>query len=610
MDLNKSNKVNSDTFVLTDDQAKALLSLTKFINIPFDKNNVDTYLATLSGYAGTGKTFLTQMLLDVSTKYSGVQSLGSPRKIAAAAPTHKAKKILNSFINSKTFINIPIFTVASLLYKKRKHTYIGTKSFGGGSGFKISLFKLILIDEVSMVSDKDFDDIKKYACLFGTKIIFIGDNAQIPNPSQAFETDEDGYLIKKISKAFSINNVYQLNQIIRQDSGNPLIAIYDHIRKNIGKELSLNKFDTKLNEKGEGIIWHHDLATFIRKIQSIYNEHIVTNSYSKIKIIAYTNLRVGQYNKLVRDILKRKSRLEVGEILMGYENLGWPIPIIENGQDYIVEKITPTTNHIIISGNKKFSNLVGDIIEITEMNWLESNQSTDSSEITLELADFGLSKKIVVFVPCIDSRSNLNVFLELVRLANKNNAKYSTKIDFVNYCRLNEKLIFLKNIYRINGNMMTIDDAKHLHPLLFCRVNQVIDVRDGKRTLRSASEQPGFYGKSLNQQSKQINSIYKSLLLNRMNDKKPIVQSERLIDIFQIINKDLDYGYAITSHKSQGSTYEIVFVDEKDFGKTLKIWNGRFNKYEYRIREINQMKYVSFTRPSKLAIVYSQSHFK
>lgn len=41
-----------------------------------------------------------------------------------------------------------------------------------------------------------------------------------------------------------------------------------------------------------------------------------------------------------------------------------------------------------------------------------------------------------------------------------------------------------------------------------------------------------------------------------------------------IYPRDIDYGFAITSHKSQGSTYDIVFVDMNDivFDKRGRIY--------------------------------------
>ena len=59
----------------------------------------------------------------------------------------------------------------------------------------------------------------------------------------------------------------------------------------------------------------------------------------------------------------------------------------------------------------------------------------------------------------------------------------------------------------------------------------------------------------------------------------------------QIIKKDLDYGYAITGHKSQGSTYQHVMVMENDINMN------------WLLKERNQIKYVALTRPSISATV-------
>jgi ATP-dependent exoDNAse (exonuclease V) alpha subunit len=58
-----------------------------------------------------------------------------------------------------------------------------------------------------------------------------------------------------------------------------------------------------------------------------------------------------------------------------------------------------------------------------------------------------------------------------------------------------------------------------------------------------------------------------------------------------VIVKDLDYGYAITGHKSQGSTYSHVFVMENDINDN------------WMLKERNQIKYVALTRPSMTATV-------
>lgn len=58
---------------------------------------------------------------------------------------------------------------------------------------------------------------------------------------------------------------------------------------------------------------------------------------------------------------------------------------------------------------------------------------------------------------------------------------------------------------------------------------------------------------------------------------------------------DVDFGYAITAHKSQGSTYDIVVVDEKDIMDTTATYN----------QEKSELIYTALTRPRKTAIVIS-----
>jgi len=59
----------------------------------------------------------------------------------------------------------------------------------------------------------------------------------------------------------------------------------------------------------------------------------------------------------------------------------------------------------------------------------------------------------------------------------------------------------------------------------------------------------------------------------------------------ETIVKDMDYGMAITAHKSQGSTYTHVFVMENDIDEN------------WTVKERNQLKYTSLTRPTTSAVV-------
>jgi ATP-dependent exoDNAse (exonuclease V) alpha subunit len=55
---------------------------------------------------------------------------------------------------------------------------------------------------------------------------------------------------------------------------------------------------------------------------------------------------------------------------------------------------------------------------------------------------------------------------------------------------------------------------------------------------------------------------------------------------------DVAYNYAITAHKSQGSTYKNVFVIEDDID------------FNTNIVERNKIKYTSYTRPTDKLFIF------
>ena len=68
-----------------------------------------------------------------------------------------------------------------------------------------------------------------------------------------------------------------------------------------------------------------------------------------------------------------------------------------------------------------------------------------------------------------------------------------------------------------------------------------------------------------------------------------------------LANRSIDYGFALTSHKSQGSTFDTVFVDVNDivFDSNGRVWNN--------VEEINRRLYVACSRcKNKLYLRYGK----
>jgi len=64
-------------------------------------------------------------------------------------------------------------------------------------------------------------------------------------------------------------------------------------------------------------------------------------------------------------------------------------------------------------------------------------------------------------------------------------------------------------------------------------------------------------------------------------------------DSNDVISKDLDYGYFLTAHKAQGSTYNYAYIMCNDISEN------------WVMRERNQLRYTAMSRPTKLAVVLS-----
>jgi hypothetical protein len=289
------------------------------------------------------------------------------------------------------------------------------------------------------------------------------------------------------------------------------------------------------------------------------------NQNSKIRILCYTNDCVKANNIKIRRLLNKGDEPEVGDLLMGYTNVGYPEFYVNNGQDYTILSINKTISYRILT----FTNLHGKIITTKECD----------SNIQAQL-----------FVPDISHSNNTQILEELVKRAEKVNRNYSTKNDYRKYSEIRNRLIFMENIYKFNNEIIGESQFRNTHPLLFKNMNEVINNR---MVLE-------------NKLSSDIREKYGNILDERVNDDKIFNDSEKICGKFLIIEKDIDYGYCLTSHKAQGSTYETVFIDEADFDKLRDHYNYRLGCDIKAVKEKNQLKYVSYTRPTTKAYVFYQ----
>ena len=469
-----AEKVNSET-VNPDNQLQLTDGkIITFSEEQFDAlNDIRSWLDdresqyfTLSGYAGTGKTTIIRKIIE---EYGG--------RIAVSAPTHKATNKIGDVTDTDSH------TLASLIGLRPN---VQLDNFDPNNPIfkpiaepKIRDFSMVVIDEASMINEDLLEYIRQN---IGprTKIVFMGDEAQIPPIGE-----KRSGVFKDLKKGTS----YQLTQTQRLTDGNPLGIIYDAIRNNLDKTDGGFERNTLLNSKGEGAIFTDNGKFFTKQVHETFASDEYKDDPDHVKVIAWTNDAVNGANQSIRKYLygENPAPLEKGEMLMGYNSIGGGKRggmRVQNSVEYKITNVEDIdTNHNGIRGRKinvEYKNQSGDIIS-TNMFIVDTSDQEN-----------------------VDNYIRIHNSLESKAIGNK--------------FRWGE-------YYAFRGS--------NLLPVAI--------PRKGKRD----------------------------------------------------IVKDIDYAYAITAHKSQGSTYKHVYVLENDIDRNRNI------------KERNQIKYVAMSRASHTATVYT-----
>jgi exodeoxyribonuclease-5 len=343
---------------------------------------------------------------------------------------------------------------------------------------------LFIVDEASMINQELYDLILEKTKNSRTKVLFMGDPAQIPPVGE-----KESVVFNQIG-----NECHQLTKIERQNDTNPLAFVYDALRNNLTTLDGGFKRVSSVNDMGEGVTFTINKREFRQALLEKYKSDDFKKDTDFCKLIAWKNDTVKASNEVIRAELfgKHTDIVEIGDILMGYRSITdeqQRYNIIENSADYrVMEKSGLEENSYGIKGFR---------VKLRE----------DLARGHYRFQD--------VFIIDIKDHSNLHL--------------YGQMHDFFRDMGKSNKKMWGK-YYEFRRNN-----------LLMCNIDKYINGQ-----LRSS---------------------------------------------FDVIVKDLDYGYAITGHKSQGSTYSHVFVMENDINQN------------WVVKERNQIKYVALTRPSISATV-------
>lgn len=412
---------------------------------------------TLSGYAGTGKTSLMEMIAQKGRKQH--------RPVVFCASTNKAAAVLNERVSKAGFKAATLNKVfgISVEVDSKSNTYNARNLVNVLKDADITPGTTVIIDEASMINEENYDILNNIAKQNSLKIIYVGDSAQLASVNE-----------NKISKVFrnGEGKVITLTQVERTDD-NAILKEATELRN--GNPLSgISSF----NNKGEGVAYispnHQDE---INNVVAHYVKGLKHNP-NYFRILAYTNKAVSAYNNQVRELLGYTSPTpNVGEPMTGYTNWGYN---------------WKTKSYRFINSESYKVSKVGKAHKIT-------TSLNDGTAVTMEAIPLTLEDPVgnVDTFDFIDIKSNPSNLQAAIQLANEKKmlwAKAKHAVGRDAKAKIYQRINFIDNFLFVNDN---IEDSNH--------------------------------------------------------------------NLLQA--KTIDFGYAMTVHKSQGSTFTNVLMDDVDISR-------------------------------------------
>lgn len=299
----------STPITLNPDQQAAVAALTDYIEDP----DPAFWCFTLSGFAGTGKTFCMREVV--------ARSRRSHSNFAYTAPTNKAAKVLRNITGSAC----TIYSLLGLRVDKSGEL----KQVLRGQKPDLSEIDVIFVDEASMVNQNLYNLMRSECEGLGVKVVFMGDAAQLPPVGEPN------------SPVWASAVGASLTKVMRHD--NQILTLCTDIRNVMGSIAP--SITIQSSHDSEGGVWKLAKASFKETIYEAALRGDFADG-SKSKVISWRNVRVAEYNNLIRLAIFGASAVP-GSYLTGERLVATApcmrgdIPILATDDECLVESVIP-----------------------------------------------------------------------------------------------------------------------------------------------------------------------------------------------------------------------------------------------------------------------------
>lgn len=542
-------------FLLNGNQQKALEELDRFISSKCQRIHL------LEGFAGTGKTTVITSLISSKKFFK--------KDVVLSATTNKAVSVLKTMFKHKPD-HIEFKTIHKLCKIKRRIDYNGDIQFNlseSPQSYKekqksIFNYDIIIIDECSMISAKILELIVSLSYKIKGKIIFVGDRYQLPPVNET------------MSEVFSLPvNKSVLLKIVRCNDNT--IKFAKKIRESIDTKSNIS---TK-HCKGDNFIVKKDSLSWIDGF--ITNFNLSLNNV----LLAYTNKRCDEINRYIRKtIYGDKSRQTYVDNEMIVFNNFYKI------SDISLQEVEPGLMAIVPiqdSEHVRDASMNGSVFYTSSKAII-----TSCNRITLKIpmfpihSLFNISKKLDMNFTNIkpehfEEDKNCPICFDEI----KHSDAIETGCNHI-FCRKCIKIWLEENDLcpycrmKISEKQIIFNDDERLTELVNDFINKshnqvynvwVLDVKDNlkKGTIYVVTES------DRERLNKTISELKKSIIeIKNYLSKKANISTRKLFIVTRLweyfyysfidIFADISYGYCITIHKSQGSTFDDVYLDCKN----------------------------------------------
>ena len=380
----------------------------------YKSNKSNTYL--LKGRGGTGKTTIVGEVI----KQLGIDS----RRVVFAAFSNKAVKVLSNANKDSQYKGSKYLTTAQILkLKPVRDVKTGIQKFVTDAYAEekvTSSDKIIVIDEASMLPNKQQKEIEAKAKSLGIKIIYMGDDVQLPPVD---ELDSNGVAVKEalvFDEHKKTGDFSELTKRMRQKGESPILPVTDVLANAVKNELDPNKIvfeqDTEI-KNGDGVIFLNKNAGELDIMEMFMKDFKKDPEGTKyIHYNASDNPKTISKNNIIRrELYGEDFNLPENKYMVGEQ------VIFDNGYFYQDER---TGDNVSIDGATEAKVLESDIIRNKPINYFHGRQKRT---IKLDVYSVKVQENDssgIGYIHNIDIPFNLNRLEEIIESEKKDLGVY------------------------------------------------------------------------------------------------------------------------------------------------------------------------------------------